>query len=154
MSEPTSAIATTRIVPTPKPWKTRVPISSMPAIAAITVRPDTSTARPDVAAAISSAVGGRAALRPLLALAAQVEQRVVDADGQADQQDHRVDRLVDVQQVAEQRGQPERRHHRGQAEQQRDAGGDERAEGEHEDHERHRERGDLGLLEVLGEARR
>ena len=95
---------------------------------------------------------GRAALRPLLAVAAQVEQRVVHADGQADEQDHGVDRLVDVHEVAEQRGQPERSHHRGHAEQQRDAGGDQRAEGEHEDDERHGERGDLGLLEVLGEA--
>ena len=58
VSEPTSEIATTSIVAMPKPWKMRVPIRSIPAIAVMTVRPETSTARPDVAAAISSAAAG------------------------------------------------------------------------------------------------
>jgi hypothetical protein len=61
VSEPISEIATTSTVPTPKSWKMRVPIRNMPAIAVITVRPDTSTARPDVAAATWSA---EAAERP------------------------------------------------------------------------------------------
>jgi hypothetical protein len=58
VSEPMSAIATTRTVPTPKPWNRRVPIRNMPDIATMTVKPDTSTARPEVAAAISSAAAG------------------------------------------------------------------------------------------------
>jgi hypothetical protein len=88
----------------------------------------------------------------LLHLSSQVEHRVVDAHGEADQQDHRVDRPVHVQQVADQRRQSERRHHRGQPEQQRDAGGHEGTEREHEDHDRHRKRGHLGPLEIAGEA--
>ena len=39
----------------PKPTKIGLPASSSPAIAVITVRPEMSTARPDVAAAISTA---------------------------------------------------------------------------------------------------
>src|SRR5947208_1350357 len=40
-----------------------------------------------------------AARRPLLTLALDVEERVVDTDGEADQQDHRVDVLVHRDQV-------------------------------------------------------
>ena len=53
--EPSSATATTSIVPMPKPTKIGLPANSSPAIAVITVRPEMSTARPDVAAAISIA---------------------------------------------------------------------------------------------------
>ena len=67
----------------------------MPAIAAMTVKPEISTARPEVAAAMSSASVRRAPRAALLALAAQVEQRVVDADGHADEQDDRGDRVVE-----------------------------------------------------------
>ena len=49
------ATATTSIVPMPKPTKIGLPANSRPAIATITVRPEMSTARPDVAAAISTA---------------------------------------------------------------------------------------------------
>ena len=55
VSEPTTAIATTRIVPVANDMKVAAPPKYMPAIAAITVIPDTSTARPEVAAAASSA---------------------------------------------------------------------------------------------------
>ena len=55
VSEPTSAIATTRIVPVANDRKVAAPPKYMPAMAAITVMPETSTARPDVAAAASSA---------------------------------------------------------------------------------------------------
>ncbi len=53
--EPSIATATTRIVPTAKEVKVELPARNMPAIAIITVTPETSTARPDVAAANSSA---------------------------------------------------------------------------------------------------
>ena len=92
---PESAIATTSTVPTPKDAKVCEPMRNMPAIAVITTKPENSTARPEVAAAVCSA---SALVRPRARssrVAAQVEQRVVDADGQADQQDHRVDRRVD-----------------------------------------------------------
>ena len=55
VTEPSIATPTTRIVPMPKETKTALPARNMPAIAAITVRPDTSTARPEVAAAAFSA---------------------------------------------------------------------------------------------------
>ena len=56
--EPSIATATTSIVPMPKPTKIGLPANSSPAIAVITVTPEMSTARPDVAAAISSAASG------------------------------------------------------------------------------------------------
>ena len=55
VTEPSTATATTRIVPTPKERKTDDPARNMPAIATITVKPEISTARPEVAAAASSA---------------------------------------------------------------------------------------------------
>ena len=61
VSEPSTAIATTTIAATPREAKISLPVRNMPAIATITVRPETSTERPEVAAAISSASRG---LRP------------------------------------------------------------------------------------------
>ena len=55
VSEPIIATPTTRIVPVAIEAKPLSPVKYMPAMAAITVRPDTRTARPDVAAAVSSA---------------------------------------------------------------------------------------------------
>ena len=53
--DPSTATATTSIVPMPKPTKIGLPANRRPAIAVMTVRPEMSTARPEVAAAISSA---------------------------------------------------------------------------------------------------
>ena len=55
LTEPSIATATTMIVPMPNDTKTALPARNMPAMADITVRPETSTARPEVAAAASSA---------------------------------------------------------------------------------------------------
>jgi hypothetical protein len=55
VSDPSMATATTSVVPMPKPTKIGLPANSSPAIAVITVRPEISTARPDVAAASSTA---------------------------------------------------------------------------------------------------
>ena len=55
VSEPMMAVATTRMVARAMPENTPLPARNMPLMAAITVRPETSTARPDVAAAISMA---------------------------------------------------------------------------------------------------
>ena len=60
VSDPITATATTRIVATPKAAKS-FPANSIPAIAIITVTPEMSTERPEVAAAASSAASG---LRP------------------------------------------------------------------------------------------
>ena len=55
VSEPITEIATTRIVPVANDTNVDAPPKYMPAMAAITVMPETSTARPEVAAAASSA---------------------------------------------------------------------------------------------------
>ena len=55
VSEPITATAITRIVARPMLMKIVLPVSSMPAIAAMTVRPEIRTARPEVAAAMSIA---------------------------------------------------------------------------------------------------
>ena len=60
-----------------------------PAIATITVSPEISTERPEVAAAASSAARSLRPGGPLLAFALQVEHRVVDADREPDQEHHR-----------------------------------------------------------------
>ena len=54
VSDPTTATATTMIVPVANDVKVDAPPRYMPAIATITVRPETSTARPEVAAAAAS----------------------------------------------------------------------------------------------------
>ena len=55
VSEPSIATATTSIVPTEKDMNVLSPERNMPAIAIRTVMPETRTARPEVAAAASSA---------------------------------------------------------------------------------------------------
>ena len=55
VSEPMTATATTRIVDRPMLMNVELSVSSMPAMAAMTVRPESSTARPEVAAAMSIA---------------------------------------------------------------------------------------------------
>ncbi len=54
VSDPTTASATTRIVPVANDWKVDAPARYIPAIATITVKPETMTARPEVAAAAAS----------------------------------------------------------------------------------------------------
>ena len=95
MSEPSIATATTIIVAIEKDMNVLSPENSMPAIAIRTVTPEISTARPEVAAAASSAALLALAGRTLFALTPEVEERVVDADGEADQQDDSATRLVD-----------------------------------------------------------
>ena len=55
MSEPIIATPTTIIVARPNEAKVASPVKNMPAMATITVRPEISTDRPEVAAAASSA---------------------------------------------------------------------------------------------------
>ena len=87
----------------------------------------------------------------LLALAAQVEHRVVDADRQADQQDHLVDRAVNGREVAGHSDQADRREDGRQREQKRNAGRDQRAECDQQDHERDRQRGYERPVEILAD---
>ena len=95
------ATPTTMIVPMPNEEKIGLPEKNMPAIAAITVNPEISTARPEVAAAMSSAAAGRAALVLLLHHPAEVEHRVVDADRQADEHRDLADGLVQRAELAD-----------------------------------------------------
>ena len=55
VTEPIIATKTTNIAPMPSAVNVESPASSMPAIATMTVTPEISTARPDVAAAIATA---------------------------------------------------------------------------------------------------
>ena len=89
----------------------------------------------------------------LLHLAPEVEHRVVDADREADEQHDARGGVGHRDDLADRREQAERAHHGGEAEQQRHAGGDERAEGDDEDQQRDRQRERLGPLEVLLEGR-
>ena len=86
VSEPSTAIATTAIVANAIEAKISLPVRNMPAIAVMTIRPETSTERPDVAAAASNCGSLAPAGGTLLPLPPQVEHRVVDADGEADQE--------------------------------------------------------------------
>ena len=63
------------------------PEKNIPAIAIMTVKPEISTARPEVAAAASRAAPFASSGLALVAFTAQVEERVVDADCEPDQQD-------------------------------------------------------------------
>ena len=124
VTEPNIAMATTIIVATPIALKSPMPVKSMPGH-----RHDHRDAgdqdRPPRGGRGDPQRGLRVvARRPLLALAAQVEQAVVDADGQAHQQHHRVGGVAHRHRVADQR------HHTG--------GGD---EGRHRQHHR-QQRGD------------
>ena len=58
VSEPATATATTAIVQVANETNVRLPARNMPAIAMITVRPETSTALPDVDAAATTASSG------------------------------------------------------------------------------------------------
>ena len=123
-----TATATTRIEPTARDEKTTSPASSSPAIEMITAMPETTTACPEVSAAISTASRCGAALGPFLAFPADVEQRVVDPDRHADQQDHAGGGVGGRHQVRGESGQAHRGGHRRERQQHRHAGRDQRAE--------------------------
>ena len=99
---------------------------------------------------------GRAALVLLLHHATQVEHRVVDADGQADQHRDDLDGLMQRSELADGPEQPGGGHEGRDAEQQRDAGGDGRTEHEQQDDQRadHRDLLRLRLVRTLGGAER
>ena len=135
------ATATTMIVPTANEMNVLSPVRNMPAIATITVMPEIEHR------AAGRRGGGRerrARSRPAARSSrsrSQVEERVVDADREADQQDHLADEVASIGTTLAREGdEAERGEDGGEREQQRHAGGDERAEDEDEDDERDRER--------------
>ena len=145
------ATSTTIIVPIANDMKVLSPEKNIPAIAIITVMPEIKH---------RATRGGRrslegcrlAAPRPsLVALATDVEERVVDADGETDQENDLRDRLVHGHDVARQGDEAHRRDHCGEREAERDQGTDERPEHEHQDHERDRDRDHPGASELRAE---
>ena len=128
------------------------PAKSMPAMATITVAPGDEhraarRGRGYLERVLLAPPGG-----PFLAFALQVEHRVVDPDGEADQEHQRVDGLVARPDLARDSPEAEGGEDGRQGEQQRDAGGDERAEDDDEDEQGDRDRVEPGLAEV-GEER-
>ena len=81
----------------------------------------------------------------LVPFPAKVEERVVDADGQPDQQDDLLNLPVHRHELAHDRDEPHGREDRGQTDQDRDERRDERAEHEQQDEDRQRQRDHPGL---------
>ena len=123
-------------------------MKNMPAIAIATVVPDTTTVRPDVCAVRSSAAWEGSPRWRSSRERIDVEERVVDADRHADQDDDDLRRVVDRKHLADRPEQAERGGDRGQREHDRDDGGEDRAEREEQDEQRHRDREQLGAVEV------
>ena len=128
-----------------------LPAMNIPAIAISTVAPEIEHGLARGRRRAQQRVARLCARPPLLALAAEVEERVVDADGHADEQDHGLGHVRRRQHVGEERVEPEGGEHGGEREQHRQAGRDERAEREQEDEQRDRDREQLGVREVLVE---
>ena len=85
----------------------------------------------------------------LVTLAADVEHRVIDTDGEPDEQDDRADRLGHGHQMAHRAEDPDRRNRRRQPQQQRQPRSDQRPERRHEDQQRDRQREDLGAAGIV-----
>ena len=110
VSEPSTATATTMIVAYPNEAKLASPVRNRPAMATITVRPETSTERPEVAAAASRAARS---LWPGGAPDAHASSRTSSSRRrpQARPTARRLTLPVRRQHLARQRRRPERREH-------------------------------------------
>ena len=84
MSDATTVMATTTAALTARPWMKLMPITTMPRNEMTTVTPAKATARPAVSIAIDVASSGRVPVVEVLPVAGDDEQRVVDADAEAD----------------------------------------------------------------------
>ena len=119
---------TTEIVPMAIERKSGSSSTNSPAIEIITARPEKNTARPAVLEATSMAAE-LVASSPLGAEARDHEQRVVDRDGEADQDDQLVRVRADRRdELAVQREHAERGQQRGDRQDQRHDGRDRRPE--------------------------
>ena len=140
----------TAIVPLAIPLKMSEPITYMPGHRDGDGRArDEHRAPGGAGGALERLVRGHAALA-LLARADHVEERVVDADGHADQEDDRLDAVVERERLADRPEQAERGDDGGQREQHRHERGDDRAEREQQDEQRHRHREQLGAVAGRG----
>ena len=89
--------------------------------------------------------------RTLFTLALEIEERVVDADGQADEQQDGADVRVHRDEVAGESDEADRPGDGGEREEERHACGDDRAEDDEQDEQRERNRPLAGLRELLVE---
>ena len=94
-------------------------------------------------------VEGGPAAGPFLALALEVEERVVDADRHPDEHDHAGDGGLGVHEVGQGRGDADGGRDAGGGEEHRDAGGDEGPEGQQHQAQRDGHREHLGPTQVL-----
>ena len=150
--EPSTATATTMIEPTASELNVASPRMNNPAIDADHGRTgDQDRVARGLGRDLDGVAGG-VALRALLTLALEVEQRVVDTDGHADQHDHAGDGGVGVDEVRDRSKDADRGGHAGAGEQHRDAGRDQRTEREQHQDQRHRQAERLRRRQVVGDA--
>src|SRR5918992_904284 len=95
--------------------------------------------------------GLRNGTRPLLTRSPSLDRTAGSTVSEADEKHDGPDRLAHRPDLADGADQADRRGHRRDGQQQGDQGGQQCSKGENEDHQRDRQRGDLGLLEVLRE---
>ena len=134
LREPIIAARTTIIVPAPIEANSELPLTNIPAIAISTVEPEIEHGLAGCAGCAEESVGRREPAVPLLALAPDVEQRVVDSDRHPEHEDDRAERLlVRRDQMAREGVQAGRGEHGGEGEEEGKPGGDERAKGDDED---------------------
>ena len=126
---------------------------SMPTSATTTVMPLNSTARLAVPPAASIAARACRAGRPLLAVAGDDEQHVVDADREAHHRDHVRHEERQLEDLADERGQRQRDDDRDARQHQRQQGRDERAEHDQQDHERDRDADRLAASDEVASRR-
>ena len=128
------------------------PVANMPSSAMMTVVPASRIARPEVSIACTPAASTSPLREVVLAEPGDDEQRVVDADAEAD---HQRELRGDVGHVGDVRGEADQREPGDQPEaggDQRHPGGDQRAERQQQDHERgdHADGGRGADAEALG----
>ena len=121
------------MAPAPRLRKIVDGTSSMPNRARTTVMPLKKTARLAVCAGRGDGVDLVEAAVPLLAVAGDDEERVVDADREAHHRDHVGDEERELEGLAEQGGDADGNDDREDAEEERHSGRDERAEDEDQD---------------------
>ena len=144
-----TATVTTIIAPAAIDWTARTGTSHSASSARTTVRPEKTTAVPDVRIAVSTASSGVGSGLELLAEPGEHEHRVVDGDADPDHRDHRrhEDRHLGRRRDEEDRA--ERDDDRDDRERERQHRGDERPEERDEDDRDERRGQRLGAREVV-----
>ena len=144
--------ATTVIAPSAIERSAWLSTIQRPARETITARPEKATARPEVDSASARAASLSRPLRPLLAVAGEDEERVVDRHPDPDHRGHVGDEDRGLHLQREEVDQRAGDDHADEAERQRQRRGGERAEDDEQDQRDDREAAGLGFGEVfLGE---